>query len=110
MSIHDWCLQSTTRVWILNGGRLSSSSWQIRSMDRPPCSAKADLVNTEGVWASVRIDRAFQQLYVERYNRHDPLWERWQSPEGCKGRRSTAEMTRPRKRTAEMDLTHWLEG
>ena len=37
---------------------------------------QADLVNTEGVWASVRIDRAFQRLYVDRYNGHDPLWER----------------------------------
>ena len=36
----------------------------------------ANLVNTEGVWASVRIDQTFQRLYVERYSDHNPLWER----------------------------------
>jgi DNA-binding CsgD family transcriptional regulator len=36
----------------------------------------ANLVNTEGVWASVHIDQTFQQLYIERYNEQDPLWER----------------------------------
>ncbi len=56
---------------------------------------KASLTNTQDMCAWFRIDQTFQQLYVELYKEHNPLWERaWVRPvESCvsdRGQRSEA--------------------
>jgi len=35
-----------------------------------------NLTHTQGEWISVRIDRAFDQLYAEYYKQHKALWQR----------------------------------
>ena len=37
---------------------------------------KASPTNTQDMWAWFRIDQTFQQLDVEPYKEHNPLWER----------------------------------